>query len=246
MRSSLRALASGSAVAAMTAATLLAPPSSASAAPRGTREFTETASFTVPAGVEALQVRAWGAGGGGGGGDYRWIASMWQACPGGGGGAGGFVEGNIPVKPGMTVRIRVGDGGANGTPADEERTVAGTPGVKGGNSAVLVSGRRVMWAEGGQGGDTMAAPGVGGHGQATPKVPGGGGGFVRRGGNGEGGNCGYRTGPPAAGGGYPVTMGTVNPPGFRGQGGQGGTPWRENSIAQVAKPGIDGYVIVRW
>lgn len=59
--------------------------------------------FTVPTGVNTMQVSLWGAGGAGGGSLYA-------------GGAGAFVQGIITVVPGQTYTIMVGQGGVfNGT-----------------------------------------------------------------------------------------------------------------------------------
>lgn len=59
--------------------------------------------FTVPTGVNTMQVSLWGAGGSGGGSLYA-------------GGAGAFVQGIITVVPGQTYTIMVGQGGVfNGT-----------------------------------------------------------------------------------------------------------------------------------
>ncbi len=57
--------------------------------------------FTVPAGVYWLQVKAWGAGGGGS--RYTGIYST--------GGAGGYVSGTISVTPGDILKVVVGRGG---------------------------------------------------------------------------------------------------------------------------------------
>jgi gliding motility-associated-like protein len=59
--------------------------------------------YTVPAGVTCIQVKMWGAGGGGGDNSN---------CGNGGGGA--YVEGRLPVSPGETLNIIVGQGGAAG------------------------------------------------------------------------------------------------------------------------------------
>ncbi len=64
-----------------------------------------TCIWTVPAGVTAIQVEAWGGGGGGGGGSR-----------GGGGGGGGFAgRGSYAVVPGEQFEIIVGIGGGGGT-----------------------------------------------------------------------------------------------------------------------------------
>ncbi|QNK65424.1 beta strand repeat-containing protein [Variovorax sp. PAMC26660] len=59
--------------------------------------------FTVPAGVSAVLIKAWGAGGGGPN------TSYYTAQRGGGG--GGFATGTLAVTPASTLGIRVGQGG---------------------------------------------------------------------------------------------------------------------------------------
>lgn len=69
-------------------------------------------SFTVPAGVTSLDVKAWGAGGGGG----RVDSVV--------GGAGGFTRGRLAVTPGDVLVVVVGEGGT--------RITAGTSAAGGG------------------------------------------------------------------------------------------------------------------
>ena len=66
-----------------------------------------TNTFTIPAGISKIWVKAMGAGGGGGGGNLS------GGC-GGGGGAGCYAEGFINVTQGQAYSITVGAGGAGG------------------------------------------------------------------------------------------------------------------------------------
>ncbi|RME15647.1 MAG: hypothetical protein D6799_05770, partial [Bacteroidetes bacterium] len=63
--------------------------------------------WTVPAGVCEIKIKAWGAGGGGGGTD--------SYSP-GNGGNGGYAEGTFTVNPGDNLSIYVGQGGLPGVP----------------------------------------------------------------------------------------------------------------------------------
>lgn len=66
-----------------------------------------TTTWTVPSGVNVVDVRVWGAGGGGGG-SYRAGAS--------GGGGGGFIDcKSLQVTPGQQILITVGAGGNGGS-----------------------------------------------------------------------------------------------------------------------------------
>jgi hypothetical protein len=81
----------------------------------GVSAWAETATFdtpgtfewTVPAGVDTVDVLVVGGGGGGG--------SGWDAAPGGGGGAGGLRQQAASVTAGTVVAITVGAGGTGGT-----------------------------------------------------------------------------------------------------------------------------------
>lgn len=72
-----------------------------------TWEVATNTSWTVPAGVNRIKVKLWGAGGGGGRGG--------TTASGGYGGPGGYVEGEIMVTPGQTLDVVVGAGGTGGT-----------------------------------------------------------------------------------------------------------------------------------
>lgn len=108
-------------------------------------------SFVVPTGISSAQVFLWGAGGGGG--------------LGGNGGAGCFVQGILPIIPGETLTIVVGQGGANknrnfprpyggggrgGGPDNGRSDIPAGQG--GGRSAIVRSGSDIVTAGSGGGG----------------------------------------------------------------------------------------------
>lgn len=69
--------------------------------------FPSSGTFTPPAGVTRLRVRAWGGGAAGAG------SSSTSFC-GGGGGGGGYCEGIFTVTPGTVIPVTVGAGGTSG------------------------------------------------------------------------------------------------------------------------------------
>jgi hypothetical protein len=94
-----------------------------------------TYTFTAPAGVNWVFVRAWGGGGGGGG------ASATSSTAAGGGGAG-YAHGFVPVTPGNNYTVVVGAAGIAGS----------APGVSGGNGGNTTFNGTDIVAGGGQGG----------------------------------------------------------------------------------------------
>ena len=82
---------------------------------------TTNTSWTVPAGVTSITVKAWGGGGGGGGGAYPYS--------GGAGGGGGFARATLAVTPGNTLTVRVGGGGRGGDGGWEQCAAAAAVGV---------------------------------------------------------------------------------------------------------------------
>lgn len=186
--------------------------------------------WVVPAGVNRIFARAWGAGGGGGG--------SVAGTSGAGGGAGAYAEGHYQVAPGTSLTIQAGTGGA-----------AGGTGANGSNgTASFISAPAgpvtgtLLSAGGGGGGGGGASAGVVG----TPGVGGtsAGGSFGPGGSAGQGGMLigssylgGFGGGAPLAGGGaYPGGTGLVF-----GSGGGGGT-------TNVAAPGVGagGLVTISW
>ncbi len=132
-------------------------------------DTTGTTTFTVPAGVTELTVKAWGAGGAGGAGGTR--------VPGASGGGGGFAGGTIAVTPAENLTVRIGgagNGGVTGSPAGG--------GGGGGYTALYRSSSPLLVAGGGGGGGAGAGGisyvGVGtaclaNNATCTPTVPGG-------------------------------------------------------------------------
>lgn len=134
--------------------------------------FDASGSFVVPAGVTNVSVEVWGGGGGGG---YDSAASSRDGAAGGGGGGGGYAKRvAVPVTPGQSYRVLVGDGGL-GVVASRRRTgsiaggasaVGGSSGQAGGDSSFEGdAGVRVL-ARGGAGassdaGGSGGAPGLG-------------------------------------------------------------------------------------
>lgn len=120
---------------------------------RNEQVYTAHGSFTwtVPAGVTGVYIRAVGAGGSGAGGT--------AAKGGGGGGAGGYTEGPLAVTPGQVLTIVVGTGGA-------APSAGANDGNNGGNTTVAIGATTYFQATGGSGGNVSSssaggAPGVG-------------------------------------------------------------------------------------
>jgi len=75
--------------------------------PHGVQTFSSTGTFTVPAGVTAIEVEIWAGGSG------SW-ASV-SGCAGGGGSGGGYARKRISgLTPGATITVTIGAGGAAG------------------------------------------------------------------------------------------------------------------------------------
>ncbi len=229
----------------------------ASAPPGTSQTFTSSSTFTVPAGVDMIFAAVWGAGGGGGGGagdNEAATSCVTDGGPGGGGGGGGFIEGWIPVTPGESLTVTVGQGGSGGVGGAEGSN--GGAGSAGGNSSVGPftaygggggSGGGITWNCGGTGGS-----GNGGYGgQATGLIgsldwygaPAGyGGGVIWP--NAEAG--GYST-SHAIGSGSPGNVYNPNggTPGGGGGGGQGSYGYPTNSGSNGGNGG-NGEVVLMW
>jgi uncharacterized repeat protein (TIGR01451 family) len=95
--------------------------------------FTNSSSFTVPAGVTSLVVETWGGGGGGG-------AALGNPATGGGGAGGSYARKVVAVVPAQSYAVTVGAGGTGGTTA----TING---LAGSNS--WFSATNVVFAQGG-------------------------------------------------------------------------------------------------
>jgi hypothetical protein len=125
----------------------------------GIQEFTQSGTFTVPAGVTSGLVELWGAGGGAAGGCESLGFQV-----GGSGGGGGYSRAVLLLSPAATYTVTVGAGGNNST--------CGLPGGNGGDSQISDSSSNVLASAGGGGGGTTpghnpsgGVGGVGGSGQ---------------------------------------------------------------------------------
>ena len=171
--------------------------------------------YTVPAGCDTLQVKAWGAGGGGG--------TSGLTSAGGAGGGGGYAEGIITVTPSEGLAIVLGGGGPGGT-----NPAAGDGG--GGNAVTAAGG-----GTGGNEGDTKGGGAGGGGGYAAVKrgttflIQAGGGG----GGGGGGGELSGAGGAGGAGGGASGIAGSNG-------GGAGGGPGTSSSGGSAGTGGTSG------
>jgi gliding motility-associated-like protein len=135
-------------------------------------EFTGSVQqWTVPAGVDSISVKMWGAAGGGG----PDATNNW-------GGGGGYTEASIPVTPGQVIDIYVGGGGQaadqqaggaggwpNGGNGGSGNRIEGVPlgavggsGGGGGRSEIRIGGVTYAIAGGGGGGTLNRSGGYGG------------------------------------------------------------------------------------
>jgi len=192
--------------------------------------FTASGSFTVPAGVTRVRVRAHGGGGGGGGNTTQ--------GGGGGGGGGGYAEGIYAVTPGQVVAVTVGAGGAGGP------NNAGTSGANSGGSGGASSFGAFLTAGGGSGGQGSMS---GGQGNSGPGGSGSGGAVNMGGAAGNAGSAAGATGfggfggaAAAGGGGGAASSGLPSAGAVPGGGGAGGG----GNYAGAA--GAPGLVIVEY
>lgn len=164
--------------------------------------------YTVPAGVTSISVKAWGAGGGGGGGGW----GGGDSGRGGVGGGGGYATSILSTTPGENLTVAVGGGGGGG-PANGSCCGQGAGGGGGGYSGILRSSTPLIIAAGGGGAGGGNRTNMGGDGGA-------GGGT-----SGSSGNLGPGAGSTAGGGGTSSTGGTAGSNGSAGTflaGGVGG------------------------
>lgn len=184
-----------------------------------------TSSFTVPAGVSKIVVKAWGAGGGGGG-------SSSSSKSGGGGGGGAYtIQTFTGLAPGTvyTNSIVVGAGGTGGA-------AGANSGTDGGNTTVTFT--STITANGGKlgTGGAGSSVGSGGAGGIAGTYAGGAGSIGGNGGAGGGGSAGtaiignagsigsttavaVTDGGPGGAGGSPLGLAPVSGPGGGGGGG---------------------------
>ena len=198
-------------------------------------EYTSSTTFTVPAGVTAVTVEAWGAGGGGGN------------SGGGGGGGGAYATGTVSVTPGASVAITVGTsaaataGGASsfGTAVSAGGGAAGTN--AGGSGGAVIAGTGTAGCAGGapqSGGSSRGGGGGGGAASSSGTCTAGGAGTATVGGTAGTGATGGGNG---GAGGAPGAVGS--PGGTYGGGGGGGGRTAGNNQAGAAGGG--GRVILR-
>jgi hypothetical protein len=222
------------------ATTVLPQPCAAQDEPHGVREFTESTTWRVPAGVAHIIVELWGGGGRGAAGGGSTVAGG-ASVPGGGGGGGGsgaYVRGSFAVKSGEIYAIRIGAGGSGGRGEGA--------GADGQDTAIVLDGNVILVARGGRGGGSPhrhdIKGGIGGRGGIAVPEPT----HLVRGGN-EGGP-GHDGGLPESystfgGNGGGAVMGTVRPPGsFGGNGGaaQLGAP------SETGSRGGSGSAVITW
>lgn len=202
------------------------------------QEFDSTGSFTVPAGVYLVRVRAWGGGGGG--------AGSTTAAGGPGGGGGGYAEQFFAVAPNDTLDITIGTGGAGGAAATN-----GSPGTN--TTVEHTSDTQTLTANGGIGGDgsggagggyTLAGGGTGGGGFGFYGSPGNASSTTASGSNTSGG----AGGAPGLGGGAGsgvVSAAGNNAAANSGAGGAGGGTVA-NTTTYAGGNGGSGRVILEW
>jgi len=176
-----------------------------------TQTFTSNGTYTTPAGVKYVRVRAWGGGGSGGVSRSGTVTST----SGGGGGGGGYIERFLTSSEiGASQTVTIGQGGAAVSTATNTTVV----GNNGGNTTF---------------GSLITAYGGGAGGASFSTATGGGGGscFAQGGGNtdgGAGGAAGAAGGGNINSGGGGGSSGGANPAGaggpalFGGAGGGGG------------------------
>lgn len=179
----------------------------------GAEMFLSSGTYTVPSGVEEIEVRVWGGGGGGGAG-----AGFGGS---GGGGGGAFITGFLPVAAcGGSVTVNVGTGGKGGS--------SGSSGTPGGTSYVTCSSNGIAADGGGGGAGNTASGGGGAAGQAGKTT---GANLIRStagtDGSGSGGSSGGAGGENGAGfnagGGGTSTLSGASATGPGGGGGGGGS-----------------------
>lgn len=205
--------------------------------------------FTVPPGVSAILVEAWGGGGGGGGSSF----GATDAGGGGGGGGGGYGKSIISVTPGQVFNLVVGAGGAKGIGSGVVCCINGGDGGDGGDSTFGPG--PLLRATGGAGGkgpvfvggNIAGQAGQGGTANGIGSV------FIAMGGTGGTAtwtylsnlSCSGASGGSAGGGGG-GGGGQLSPGSPPGGGGGGGTKYNDAVQAYSGGKGADGQVNIWW
>lgn len=200
--------------------------------------------FIVPENITTLSVT--GSGGGGGGGGSGGVPTSSSSDHGGGGGGGGsgatIVTINIPVTPGETITVALGDGGVRGLPASGVISgVAGTGGSGTETTITCVSGTyRFPGALGGLGGTSATAAngsggagGVGRAGNATDIA----GDWASRGGSGQSGGSSGRPISTAGQDSFANVGGAGNTGTNGGGGGGGGAGFNAGGLGGLGNTG---------
>lgn len=217
-----------------------------------------TSTFTVPAGVNSINIEAWGGGGAGGG-------ATGTNSSGGGGAGGGFARrNNFPVTPGATYTVTVASGGigsrSNGTAGGSSSFTNGATTILlavGGNGAIFTNTNNTFTAgaaavttgNSGFSGALNYYGGKGGDGVTTAGFAGGGGGGSSAGSASNGNSGVNQTGGAAVTGGVKGADGSEN----SGDGAFGTAPGGAGAGATALTitdrsggNGGDGQVIVSW
>jgi len=193
----------------------------------GTRNFTASDVFTVPANVTQVEVEVWG----GGAGSYASASGVAS----GGAAAGGYARKRvIGLLPGQTINVTVGTGGTGGIIAGANPTGGGTSSFGSFVSATGGSLNYLASASAPQHGGTPAGVGVGGDVNLMGSA--GGPGALNQGGLGG-----------AAPMGGTQNSGTTGVPGVFPGGGASGAGTGADSLTRYnGAAGAGGLVVVRW
>lgn len=206
----------------------------------GSQVFTSGGTFTTPAGITKVWVRAVGGGGGGGSG----TSNGSTGGGGGGGGGGGYSEILADLTGVSTVAVTIGAGGAGGTAGSNNA-------VSGGNTtfgSFLTAGGGVHGLPGNTGGGTGGAGGSSSSGDLN--LSGGAGGNGTTSGTSATSGSGGGSSIYGAGGVFVTaggaTVSTGNAGSIYGGGGGGGALGATGGSAPVGGAGASGMVIIIW
>ncbi len=213
--------------------------STSGAIPTKLTPTTVSGTWTAPAGVTRVRIRAWGGGGGGAGYD-----DDPQRRVGGGGGGGGYAEGLVTVTPGSIYTISIGGGGYPGIASGTGPERCGT---NGGDTTFSLGTTKLITARGGEKGysncgtHTDYAGGVGGAYDIYNNANA----FGMNGGAGAkgAGSTQQSEGGDASMGGHGTSAWIASVPTLPGGGGGGGVI---TSLNRVGFPGAKGMLIVEY